>query len=64
VSSAAKQGIKPIVGCEFYMAPDRHNHKDKTRYHQLLLAKNPIGYQNLTKLCSLGFIEVLLQTPY
>ncbi|HLP35188.1 MAG TPA: DNA polymerase III subunit alpha [Amoebophilaceae bacterium] len=63
VSSAAKQGIKPIVGCEFYMAPDRHNHKDKTRYHQLLLAKNSIGYQNLTKLCSLGFLEGYYYKP-
>lgn len=56
--------VKPIVGCEFYVVENRHKRqfskedKDK-RYHQLFLAKDEIGYQNLTKLCSLGFIEGL-----
>lgn len=66
VAEAEKQGVKPIVGCEFYMVEDRHvkafshakGEKDK-RYHQLLLAKNQKGYENLSKLCSLGFIEGL-----
>jgi DNA polymerase-3 subunit alpha len=54
--------VKPIVGCEFYVVEDRFiktftkEQKDK-RYHQVLLAKNSIGYQNLVKLTSLGFIE-------
>jgi len=54
--------IKPIVGCEFYVVKDRHQKtfskelKDE-RFHQVLLAKNKIGYQNLVKLTSLGFIE-------
>jgi len=54
--------IKPIVGCEFYVVYDRHrkaftkDQKDE-RYHQVLLAKNKTGYQNLIKLTSLGFIE-------
>ncbi|MES2003336.1 MAG: DNA polymerase III subunit alpha [Bacteroidota bacterium] len=54
--------VKPIVGCEFYVVKDRHaksftkDEKDK-RYHQVLLAKNALGYQNLVKLTSLGFIE-------
>ncbi len=54
--------IKPIVGCEFYVVKDRHakvftkDMKDE-RYHQVLLAKNKTGYQNLIKLTSLGFIE-------
>ena len=54
--------VKPIVGCEFYVVRDRHaksftkDVKDD-RYHQVLLAKNKIGYQNLVKLTSLGFIE-------
>lgn len=62
VAEAAKHNIKPIVGCEFYMVEDRHikqftkEKKDK-RYHQLMLAKNAEGYQNLIKLCSLGYIE-------
>lgn len=54
--------VKPIVGCEFYVVRDRHaksftkDVKDD-RYHQVLLAKNKVGYQNLVKLTSLGFIE-------
>lgn len=63
VAAAVQKGIKPIIGCEFYMAPDRHDHKDKTRYHQLLLAKNAIGYQNIVKLCSLGFLEGYYYKP-
>lgn len=64
VAQASKQGIKPIVGCEFYVVEERHkkqftkDERDK-RYHQLFLAKNAEGYQNLVKLCSLGFIEGL-----
>ena len=66
VAEANKRDIKPIVGCEFYLVDDRHKQsfskikgeKDK-RYHQLLLAKNQAGYHNLSKLCSLGFIEGL-----
>jgi len=54
--------VKPIVGCEFYVVKDRHakqftkDAKDQ-RFHQVLLAKNAVGYQNLIKLTSLGFIE-------
>ncbi len=56
--------VKPIIGCEFYVVANRHKRefkkadgeKDK-RYHQLLLAKDEIGYKNLVKLCSLGYIE-------
>jgi DNA polymerase III subunit alpha len=54
--------VKPIVGCEFYVVDDMTKNKfskelkDK-RYHQLLLAKNENGYKNLTKLCSLGYME-------
>ena len=66
VAEAQKKNIKPIVGCEFYLVEDRHiksfsksaGEKD-IRRHQLLLAKNRTGYQNLSKLCSLGFKEGL-----
>ena len=54
--------VKPIVGCEFYLVADRHRKsftKDQkdVRFHQVLLAKNKAGYQNLIKLTSLGYIE-------
>ncbi|MCX6209358.1 MAG: DNA polymerase III subunit alpha, partial [Bacteroidetes bacterium] len=54
--------VKPIVGCEFYVVKDRwakaftKEVKDD-RYHQLFLAKNKKGYENLVKLTSLGYIE-------
>ncbi len=51
-----KVGVKPIIGCEFYLAPSSmEDKKDSTRYHQVLLAKNKQGYQNLIKLSSLSF---------
>ncbi|HEX2533241.1 MAG TPA: DNA polymerase III subunit alpha [Chitinophagaceae bacterium] len=54
--------VKPVVGCEFYVVADRtrktfsKEQKDE-RYHQVLLAKNAKGYQNLIKLTSLGYTE-------
>ena len=63
VAEASKYpNVKPIVGCEFYVVEDRHKRsftkeQKDVRYHQLMLAKNPEGYKNLVKLCSLGFIE-------
>jgi DNA polymerase-3 subunit alpha len=56
--------VKPIVGCEFYVVEDRHQktftkEKRDKRFHQLLLAKDEEGYQNLCKLTSLGYIEGL-----
>lgn len=64
VAEANKYNIKPIVGCEFYLVEDRFkkqfNKENKdNRYHQLLLAKDQEGYKNLSKLCSLGYIEGL-----
>ena len=66
VAEANRRDILPIIGCEFYMVEDRHvksfsksqGTKDK-RYHQLMLAKNRVGYENLSKLCSLGYTEGL-----
>ena len=64
VTEALDQDIKPIVGCEFFVALERKKTKftkdnpDK-RYHQILIAKDKAGYHNLAKLSSLGFIEGL-----
>ena len=52
-----KHGIKPIQGCEVYVTDDRT--KRGKRYHLTLLAENAVGYQNLVKLCSAGFLEGL-----
>ena len=62
VEAANDAGIKPIVGCEFYVVEDRHvkkftrDNRDK-RYQIPLLAKNQNGYKNLAKLSSVGFTE-------
>lgn len=56
--------VKPIIGCEFYLVENRRkqtfsNEQRDRRYHQILIAKNDKGYQNLSQLCSLGYIEGL-----
>ena len=62
VREALNHEIKPILGCEFYVAEERKKLKftkdnpDK-RFNQVLIAKNKNGYHNLSKLSSLGFIE-------
>lgn len=62
-----KQGIKPIIGCEVYVAPrtrfDKQHRIDSSPHHLLLLCKNNTGYQNLIKLVSLGFIEGFYSKP-
>ena len=59
-NTAKKIGIKPILGCEMYVAEDRHNKsgsESRSGYHLILLAKNEKGYSNLIKLCSMGFLK-------
>ena len=59
--------IKPIIGCEVYVAPrsrfDKVHGIDNERYHLILLAKNYHGYQNLIKLVSLGWTEGFYTKP-
>ena len=63
-TTAQKHGVKPIIGCEFYVAPSGHQDKsDRTRYHQVLLAKNETGYQNLIKLSSKSYTEGFYYKP-
>jgi DNA polymerase III subunit alpha len=60
-------GIKPIIGCEVYVAPrtmkDRDPKYDSSQYHLVLLAKNQEGYNNLIKLVSMGFTEGFYYKP-
>ena len=62
-----KVGIKPIIGCEVYVAPrtrfDKENGIDNKYSHLILLAKNEIGYKNLTRLVSMGFTEGFYYKP-
>ena len=60
-------GIKPIIGCEVYVAPRRMADRDPSidnRYnHLILLAKDNNGYKNLAKLVSLGFTDGFYYKP-
>lgn len=61
-----KENIKPVIGCEVYVAP--HSRFDKTSsyekyYHMVLLCENNTGYRNLIKLVSYGFTEGFYSKP-
>ena len=65
---ANKEGIKPILGCEVYVAPNSRFDKEITGgedryYHLILLAKNNLGYSNLMKIVSAGYIEGFYYRP-
>ncbi len=64
---AKQEGIKPIIGCEVYVAPRRRFDKEKfydSEYnHLVLLCKNETGYKNLIKLVSAGFTEGFYSKP-
>lgn len=65
--SMRKEGLKPIIGCEVYVAPRNHDDKDaafdRDPYHLILLAENNRGYHNLIKLVSKGFIDGFYYRP-
>jgi DNA polymerase-3 subunit alpha len=65
---AREAGIKPIIGCEMYVAPNgienKNNTKlDKTRYHLTLLAKDNQGYKNLMELVTIAHLEGFYYKP-
>ena len=65
--SCKAEGIKPILGCEVYVAPTSRFEKARVRnvpyYHLVLLVKNEIGYKNLSFLVSSGFTEGFYVKP-
>ncbi|KPK98435.1 MAG: DNA polymerase III subunit alpha [Omnitrophica WOR_2 bacterium SM23_72] len=65
---AQKAGIKPIIGCEIYVAPGSRLDKntggiDEASYHLILLARDETGYHNLMKLVSIGYLEGFYYRP-
>ncbi|MDO4478974.1 MAG: DNA polymerase III subunit alpha [Lachnospiraceae bacterium] len=67
--AAVEEGIKPIIGCEVYVAPGSRFDKesgtqnDDRYYHLVLLAENDIGYANLVKIVSAGFVDGFYYKP-
>jgi len=67
-NKARKLGVKPIIGCEVYVAGGSRferggGNKNEVAYHLVLLAENNIGYQNLCRLVSLAYLEGFYYKP-
>lgn len=66
-NACKNEGVKPIIGCEVYVAPSSRFEKtrgtDGAYYHMILLCKNETGYKNLIKLVSRGFTEGFYSKP-
>ena len=62
-----KNGIKPLIGCEVYVAPrsrfEKQTGREDKSFHLVLLAKNLEGYHNLIKLVSAGWLEGFYYKP-
>ena len=65
--AAVKAGIKPVIGCEVYVASrgmtDKNSELDRNNYHLILLAKNNDGYKNLIKLVSEAWTDGFYSKP-
>lgn len=66
--AAKEAGIKPIIGCEVYVAPNSRFDREQTGgedryYHLVLLAENDVGYHNLMKIVSKGFVDGFYYRP-
>ncbi|MBC7325132.1 MAG: DNA polymerase III subunit alpha, partial [Moorella sp. (in: Bacteria)] len=65
--AARAEGVKPIIGCEVYVAPrsrhDREPQRDDYQYHLVLLAADATGYRNLAALVSAAFLEGFYYKP-
>jgi len=66
-ATCSREGIKPIIGCETYVAArtmkDKKDKIDRSGYHLILLAKNKTGYKNLVKLISIASCEGFYYKP-
>src|SRR3954468_2994979 len=60
---AKKHGVKPIFGCETYVAPDRLDKTERRSHHLILLAKDNAGWKNLSYLNSMGFLDGFYYSP-
>ncbi|MBE3036508.1 MAG: PHP domain-containing protein, partial [Candidatus Atribacteria bacterium] len=64
---AIRQGVKPIIGCEMYVAHqsrfDKSSQRKETPHHLILLVKNNEGYKNLIKLVTLSYLEGFYYKP-
>ncbi|HOA35797.1 MAG TPA: DNA polymerase III subunit alpha [Bacillota bacterium] len=64
---ALKAGVKPLIGCEVYVAPRSRQQKepklDDYQYHLVLLAENQTGYRNLMRIVSAGYLEGFYYKP-
>ncbi len=66
-AAATSSGVKPILGIEAYVARrtrfDKSDRKDRSGYHLIILAKNKVGYHNLMRLASLGYVDGFYYKP-
>ena len=65
--AAKAAGVKPIIGCEVYVAPrtrfDKEHAFDREAYHLVLLCENETGYRNLSYMVSRGYLDGFYNRP-